>query len=179
MSESTQPPSDAPHRGEDKPLLGSSSATADESGSSKSSKLFENPPLDVAHHVIPTAHSNDVGEFVQWKDFFDVEKGWMKFWSPTLTFNQITSRERDDTLFCFDAFRCFAFLWVSNSHIQEGMLSATIRIGALRFINNLDFPFAGMVLYYGTTFSDWIDSTTAYAICKCNSLFELLAFLHR
>lgn len=109
MSQRYKRPSNEPDVGEDTPLL-APVVIADESGSGKAVKL--NPPKK------PVVADD---EFVHLKDFFDVEKGWMKFWSPAMTFSQITSRDRDDTLFCFDAFRCFAFLWVSNSHIQEGM----------------------------------------------------------
>jgi hypothetical protein len=65
--------------------------------------------------------SNVDDEFVKCADFFDVKKGWMKFWDPQLSFNQIFVRERDGGLFCFDAFRAWAFLWISNSHMQEGL----------------------------------------------------------
>jgi hypothetical protein len=61
-----------------------------------------------------TQKTFEYDEFVKCVDFFDVKKGWMKFWDPQLTFNQIFVRERDGGLSCFDAFRAFAFLWISK-----------------------------------------------------------------
>jgi hypothetical protein len=82
---------------------------------------------------------------VAWKDFWDTEKGWMQFWNPSLTWKQLTTRDRDGGLFCFDAYRALAFLWVSNSHLQEGM-----------------------VIFYNNT-TTWLVSNTSKAILSSAS----------
>lgn len=64
---------------------------------------------------------NDIQTPLTLDNFFDPQKGWIKFWNPALTFRQLTVRERNPSFYAFDAFRALAFLWVSNDHVQEGL----------------------------------------------------------
>lgn len=144
--EEQHPSADAPSKAEATPLLRSSdkedgsksqnplnlqSLHADIEKDDQKPLLTPSPvPLADAPNTIRDARDSKKrkgrlgDDLVLFEDFWDVKNGWMKFWNPKLTFHQLTVRERDDSLFCFDAFRAFAFLWVSNSHVQEAFTLA-------------------------------------------------------
>lgn len=112
------PAADVPGEREFDRLLGGSTNSTKESAKSD----YE---LDVETRNVPPSPPSPVkGPYkglLTAENFFDWEKGVWRFWSLELSWRQLTVRERESGLFCFDTFRALAFLWVTNIHLQNGL----------------------------------------------------------
>eukprot|EP01038_Epipyxis_sp_PR26KG_P009424 gene9424-12698_t len=51
----------------------------------------------------------------------EVKHQWYHYWDVKKNLSQVFVRERNPDLFAIDAFRAMGFLWIINSHLQEGL----------------------------------------------------------
>lgn len=110
LSTVDHPAADLAYPGEEKPLLSSSSGSTNKKNDNNIGGSYS----DQHSRWFSTINMSTIT---------DPEKGWLRFWNPALTFRQLTVRDRESSFYAFDAFRALAYLWVSNDHVQEGLMA--------------------------------------------------------